>query len=90
MNDFTKKLRVNDLLALNEINALEYRKKFEGMLVEVIVEKIENGYAFGHSSNYLEVKFPVVNALENEMAYVLITRAGYPISEGVEKNVIKK
>lgn len=90
VNDFTKKLRVNDLLSLNEINALEYRKKFVGMIVEVIVEKIENGIAFGHSSNYLEVKFPVEDALENELVYVLITKAGYPISEGVEKNVIKK
>lgn len=87
--DYKKKTRVNDLLVLNEINGLEYRKNFIDKIVEVIVEKIENGFAFGHSSNYLEVKFKAIKAKENDLVNVIITKAGYPISEGVEKDVIE-
>ena len=87
VNDVTKKSRVNDLLSLNELKALEYRNKFMESYVEVLVEKVVDGVAFGHSSNYLEVKFNAMLAKENDLVMVLITKVGYPVCEGVEKNV---
>lgn len=89
ISSLKKKVRVNELLTLNELNALEYRNKFLGTTLEVIIEKIDNGIAFGHSSNYLEVKFKANNAKENDLVNVLITKVGYPISEGVLENVNK-
>ena len=87
VNEMTKKLRVNDLLTLNEVKAMEYRNKFKGMFVEVLVEKVIDGVAFGHSSNYLEVEFKTKTAKENDLVMVLITKVGYPVCEGVEQNV---
>lgn len=82
----TKKARVNELLALNRVNALRYRERFVGQIVEVIVEKNEQGIAFGHSSNYLEVEFPSIAAKPNDVVKVKITKAQYPISKGVSSN----
>ena len=78
----TKKRRVNELLALNHKKALEYRQQFLGEILEIIVEKNENGIAFGHSNNYLEVKFPSLMAKPNDLIKVKITEADYPISKG--------
>lgn len=87
VNIFEKKIRVNELLTLNEKNALIYREKFIGKTVEVLVEKIEGNICFGHSSNYLEVKFEKKNAKINDFVMVRITEAGYPVSRGVEEYV---
>ncbi|MGD9604601.1 MAG: tRNA (N(6)-L-threonylcarbamoyladenosine(37)-C(2))-methylthiotransferase MtaB [Bacilli bacterium] len=84
VDEATKKYRVNELLALNSQKALEYRKKFEGKEESVIVEKIIEGIAFGHTSNYLEVQFPTNNAQKHELVKVIIREAGYPISQAVE------
>ncbi len=78
----TKKQRVNDLLALNQKKALEYRQQFLGEILEVIVEKNENGIAYGHSSNYLEVEFPCLTAKPNDLIKVKLMKANYPISKG--------
>lgn len=78
----TKKRRVNELLALNHKKALEYRQQFLGEILEIIVEKNENGIAFGHSNNYLEVEFPSLVAKPNDLIKVKITEADYPISKG--------
>ena len=89
VDSITKKYRVNELLQLNEKNALLYRNKFLNKEVEVIVEKIENGIAFGHSSNYLEISFKINKAIENSLVNVIIIEVGYPVSKGVENYVIK-
>lgn len=84
VNEITKQLRVNELLRLNENQALAYRKKFVGQEVEVLVERVKNKVAFGHTSNYLQVEFyGFVN--QNDLVRVEITEAGYPISKGVMK-----
>ena len=89
VNSITKKYRVNELLLLNEKNSFLYRERFVNKEVEVIVEKIENGIAFGHSSNYLEITFNVINAKENDLVNVIVIEANYPISKGIENYVIK-
>lgn len=83
IDPITKKKRVNDLLHLNEKKALEYRNKFLGKTVEVLVEKNVNGICFGHSSNYLEVEFKS-NKQENDLVKVEITKIGYPKCIGKE------
>ncbi|HKM29165.1 MAG TPA: tRNA (N(6)-L-threonylcarbamoyladenosine(37)-C(2))-methylthiotransferase MtaB [Bacilli bacterium] len=82
----TKKNRVDELLALNQSQALAYRKRFVGQVLAVIVEKNEQGLAFGHSSNYLEIEFPDETAKPNDLVLVKITKANYPISKGVVSN----
>ena len=81
------KERVNLLLALNHKNALKYREKYLNKNVDVLVEKIEDGICFGHSSNYMEVTFPNKNneVKENNLVEVKIIKADYPVSIG-EKN----
>lgn len=82
VNGLVQKERVNRLLALNRINALKYRERFFNKDVEVIIERINNGIAFGHSSNYLEVTFPALNFKENDLVNVKITKVDYPVCTG--------
>lgn len=81
VDSITKKIRVNELLKLNEEKALEYRNQFINKELEVIVEKNTNGICFGHSSNYLEIEFEGNNQ-ENDLVKVILTKAGYPKSYG--------
>jgi len=88
VDQISKKFRVNELLSLNKEKALEYRQNLIGQVLEVIVEKVVKGVAFGHSSNYIEVEFNTETAKANDLCYVEITKANYPISSGKEvKNV---
>ncbi len=84
IDEMTKHYRVNELLALNQKKALEYRQKFEGQILEVIVERNQMGLAFGHSANYLEIEFPSLTARKNDLVKVIIKKAGYPVSTAKE------
>ncbi len=53
-----KKERCLKLIELSNKLWDEYCSKFVGQEVEVLVEQYENGYNIGHTSNYLEVKYP--------------------------------
>ncbi|HHX79443.1 MAG TPA: tRNA (N(6)-L-threonylcarbamoyladenosine(37)-C(2))-methylthiotransferase MtaB [Acholeplasmataceae bacterium] len=83
LDGITKRFRVNEMLNLNREMALAYRQQFEKKRLEVLVEKNENGIAFGHTSNYLQVSFPS-QANNNELVYVTIEKADYPVSLGKE------
>ena len=83
LDGITKRFRVNEMLNLNREMALSYRQQFEKKRLEVLVEKNENGIAFGHTSNYLQVSFPS-QANNNELVYVTIEKADYPVSLGKE------
>jgi threonylcarbamoyladenosine tRNA methylthiotransferase MtaB len=83
VNEVTKHLRVNELLKINEELALNYRNKFLGKTVEVLVERVQNNVAFGHTSNYLEVEFSGF-VEQNDLVKVMITEVGYPICKGVK------
>ena len=84
IDPITKKIRVNTLLKVNEELALNYRKLHLGSIVEVIVERINNGMAFGHSSNYLEVRFKANKAKENDLVKVRLLELAYPVMIGEE------
>ena len=83
VDEITKRMRTEELLNANRINALEYRKQFEGQVLEVVVEKIKGNTAFGHSSNYMEVEFTGQNLKLHEIRKVYIEKAGYPVSTGI-------
>lgn len=87
IDEITKKYRVNQLLTLNKEMALNYRENFFNEVVDVLVERNNNGKAFGHTSNYLEVEFYDNNAQSNDMVKVKIESIGYPICKGSVVNV---
>ncbi|MFA7435385.1 MAG: tRNA (N(6)-L-threonylcarbamoyladenosine(37)-C(2))-methylthiotransferase MtaB [Bacilli bacterium] len=84
VDDITKKFRTNELLNLSREKAIEFRKQFVGKRVEVLVEKVQNGICYGHSSNYLNVKFESITAKNNDLVLVELTDYNYPISSGKE------
>lgn len=84
VDELTKKFRVNELLNINEQNALAYREKFLNETLEVVVEKVENNKAFGHSSNYLQIQFETFTAKPNDLVKVKLIKANYPVSIGIE------
>ena len=48
-----KKDRVKRLIELSDSLEKDYYNKFKGQELEVLVEKVEDGIAYGHTSNYL-------------------------------------
>ncbi|MFA6843518.1 MAG: tRNA (N(6)-L-threonylcarbamoyladenosine(37)-C(2))-methylthiotransferase MtaB [Bacilli bacterium] len=73
--------RVHQLLELNNEKALKYRSKFVGKILNVIVEKNNNGTCFGYSSNYIRICFQG-NCKDNTLVQVKLIKANYPESIG--------
>lgn len=84
IDDITKKFRTTDLLNLSKENAIKYRNQFIGKPLEVIVEKVQNGIAYGHSSNYINIMFPTKTVKQNDLVMVEVKDAMYPIANGKE------
>ena len=80
------KERTKKLIALNKSKAIEYRKQFLNKNLEVLVETINNGICYGHTSNYLGVSFKSDSCCENDLVTVTLTKINYPICEGVLYN----
>jgi len=78
-----KGMRVSEMLAVNEQLGEIYAAQFDGDVFDVIVEKVKDGYGFGHASNYLQIKFPVGADFAESIVRVKMTKAGYPLCEGV-------
>lgn len=80
--EIIKTMRVSEMIALNETLGNGYASKFNGQIFEVIVEGVKAGYATGHTSNYLNVKFKVPEDFEASIVDVKIVKAGYPMCQG--------
>ena len=80
--EITKTMRVSRMIAVNEQLAKGYASKFVGEVFEVIVEKVKEGYAMGHASNYLNIKCPVPTDFSKSVIKVKVVRADYPICVG--------
>lgn len=80
--EITKTMRVSELLMLSERLSLAYAKRFEGRVVDVIVEtayqKDGKEYVSGHAANYLNVEFEGPKTLLKELVSVEITKAELP------------
>ena len=72
-----KKDYVKRLIELSKELEIEYASKFIGKELEILVEQTKDGFSFGHTSNYLNVK--VKGKLpHNELVKVKITSVDYP------------
>ncbi len=69
IDDATKKERVKQVLELSSIGEKEYFNKFIDKNVEVLIEKYEDGYSYGHTSNYLYLK--INEKLEHNKTYIV-------------------
>ena len=68
-----KKERVHALLELSKALRLSYERKFWGREVEILIENIdkENGYAYGHTSNYLLCRVPLEHHDHGDIVKIL-------------------
>lgn len=81
VDDAVKKDRAKTLLKLSRDLEIDYMNKFLNKEVEVLVEKVIDGYSIGHTTNYLQVK--VKDELEhNTFVNVKITEVNYPYCVG--------
>ena len=72
-----KKDYVKRLIELSKELEIEYASKFIGKELEILVEQTKDGFSYGHTSNYLNVK--VKGKLpHNELIKVKITSVDYP------------
>ena len=80
--EIIKTMRVSEMLAVNEQLGKVYASQFVGVVFDVIVEKVKDGYGFGHASNYLHIKFKVAADFGESVVSVKLTKVDYPMCEG--------
>lgn len=87
VSEIVKTMRVSSLITLSEQLALQYARKFENKVLDVIVESTyeKNGkhYASGHASNYLNVEFEGDETLLKQLVTIKVERAGFPKVFGI-------
>ncbi|XMB87298.1 tRNA (N(6)-L-threonylcarbamoyladenosine(37)-C(2))-methylthiotransferase MtaB [Mycoplasmatota bacterium WC44] len=81
LDKIIKSDRVKSLLILNDKLASDYAKKFEGQVVDVIIETV-NDKSTGYSSNYLKIEIPEV-LHKNDYLDVKVIEAGYPVNKAI-------
>lgn len=83
-----KNQRSDILLELNIKNKLEFEKKHIGKTVGVLVESFENGYAIGHTQNYIKVGIKASENIINQIVAVEITDVTEQFVIGERKSLI--
>lgn len=83
-----KNQRSDTLLELNIKNKLEFEKKHIGKTVGVLVETFENGYAIGHTQNYIKVGIKTSENIINQIVEVEITDVTEQFVIGERKSLI--
>lgn len=69
-----KEERSNILIELSDKNEKEFMEKYIGKQVKVLFEQIVGEYIEGHTKNYIIVKVPKNEAIENEIKTVKINK----------------
>ncbi|MGM0523826.1 MAG: tRNA (N(6)-L-threonylcarbamoyladenosine(37)-C(2))-methylthiotransferase MtaB [Bacillota bacterium] len=86
VSDEVKNDRVHKLMTLSEQQAKAYASRYEGDVVEVIPEEVEeiDGETLltGYSDNYMRLQFAADASMIGEIVRVKLTKAGYPINKG--------
>ena len=78
-----KEARVEKLIALSNMLALEYARGFCGEMVNVIPEDTKvDGQLVGYAENYLRIVFDGQDDLIGQVVKVKVLEAGYPFSKG--------
>ena len=72
-----KKDYVKRLIELSKELEIEYASKFIGKELEILVEQTKDGFSYGHTSNYLNVKVKG-NLPHNELIKIKIISVDYP------------
>ena len=67
IDTFVKKERVNKLILVSNIMHKEYETQFIGKEMDVLIEKIDDNFSYGHTSNFIYLKIP--KKLENNKFY---------------------
>ncbi len=75
-----KSMRVNKLMVINEKLANTYIESMKGLQHEVLFERCDGDYCYGHTSNYIYVKVATEKELVNEIHKIQITHANHPQS----------
>lgn len=83
-----KNQRSDTLLELNIKNKLEFEKKHIGKTVGVLVETFENGYAIGHTQNYIKIGIKTSENIINQIVAVEITDVTEQFVIGERKSLI--
>lgn len=68
-----KNQRSELLIKLNEINKSNFEKQHIGKTVDILFETAENGYAIGHTKNYIKVGVKTSENLVNQVMLAKIT-----------------
>ncbi len=77
-----KKSRTKRLIALSKQLEEKYMQKFIGKTVEVLIETSHDGYSYGHTGNYLNVK--IKKEYQNQQIMkILIQEIEYPYCVGI-------
>lgn len=71
IDEKTKKIRVNKFLELSNLLENNYKNKFIGKKLKVLIEEITEDNAYGYTSNYIRVKLPS-NYIHNKIYSVVI------------------
>ena len=88
--DEIKEQRVQKMIDLSEKLAKQYAAKYENTVLEVIPEEKSSskGSLVGYTDNYLKVQFEGPEELIGSIVRVKITKAGYPLNEGMFVKVV--
>ena len=68
-----KNSRSECLIKLNEKNKKEFENLHIGQIVDILIETHENGYATGHTKNYIKVGIKTLENLSNQIIKSRIT-----------------
>ena len=69
-----KETRSKKIIELSNSNEIDYIEKYIGKNVEVLFEKIDGNYIWGHTTNYIKVAVEKDKLLENSICKVKINK----------------
>lgn len=81
--ELIKSARVSQMIALSDKLAVEYAQQFLGKSLDVLVEEVDKDnqkYVIGHTTNYLKIKFSGDVSLIGKIVPVILTSVGYPVN----------
>lgn len=88
VDEKTKKIRVDKFLTLSNVLENEYKEKFIGKTLKVLVEEAKNNYSYGYTTNYIRVILKG-NYVPNNMYEIKLSEKNIIMSVAFE-NTLKK
>ena len=79
VDDLKKKERVKRLLELSRKLEIKYMNGFINKSLDILVEKYEDGYIYGHASNYIEIKCVGCKCDIGKIINVIVEKVEYPL-----------